>query len=111
MDLFCIIYFFYDRMKTVVSYPLYQTITFWIAVGLFLYFTGNFFFLLFKKTSSDPNLKKQMRIIYTLVTVAKNIILSSAFFANEITENQGEEFGIPSSLDLDNFPFDNNKIL
>ncbi|MBS1733381.1 MAG: hypothetical protein JST02_08805 [Bacteroidetes bacterium] len=98
-----IIYFFYERMQTVVSYPLYQSITFWISVGLFLYFTGNFFFLLFKKTSNDPNLKNQMRSIYVIVTISKNIILSSAFFANEVPENQEEEFSIPANLDLDDF--------
>jgi len=98
-----IVYFFYERMKYVVTYPLYQTITFWISVGLFLYFTGNFFFLIFKKTSSDTHLKNQMGIIYSLVTISKNIILSSAFFANEVPENQEEEFSIPANLDLDDF--------
>ena len=98
-----IIYFFYERMQKVVSYPLYQTITFWISVGLFLFFTGNFFFLLFKKNATDPHLKSQMSTIYTLVTVSKNIILSLAFFGEEITEEQDEEFRIPTNIDLDSF--------
>lgn len=44
-----------------------------------------------------------MRSIYVIVTISKNIILSSAFFANEVPENQEEEFSIPANLDLDDF--------
>lgn len=44
-----------------------------------------------------------MRSIYTIVTISKNIILSFAFFANEVPENQEEEFSIPANLDLDDF--------
>lgn len=105
-----ILYFFYERMQKVVSFPLYQTISFWISVGLFLYFSGNFFFLLFKKNSTDQHLKTQMAVIYSLVTISKNILLSLAFLGNEIVENQEEEFRIPSNIDLDSFS-DHNKMM
>ena len=96
-----IIYFFYEKMKTVVLYPLYQSITFWICVGLFLYFTGNFFFILFIKSTTDKELRVQMKIIYSFVTITKNIFLSMAFFATEISDNTSEEFSIPEHLNLD----------
>ena len=98
-----IIYFFYEKMKTVVLYPLYQTITFWICVGFFLYFTGNFFFFLFIKSTSDQHIKMQMKFIYNIVTISKNIFLGFAFFANEVVESKDDNLEIPDNLDLDSF--------
>lgn len=101
--IFCIIYFFYEKMKTVVLYPLYQSVSFWVCVGLFLYFTGNFFYLLFSKTNPDKTFALQMRVVYTLVTITKNIILSLALFATEHREEDNEELHIPKDLQLDEF--------
>ena len=103
-----IIYFFYEKMKTVVSYPLYQSISFWICVGLFLYFTGNFFFLLFSSSSTDKNFTHQMKVIYSLVTITKNILLSFSFFATEFIESNEDSLNLPSELDLDSFYPNNN---
>lgn len=100
-----IIYFFYEKMQTVVFYPLYQTISFWICVGLFLYFTGNFFFLLLIKSTNDVHVKIQMKTLYSFVTITKNIFLSVAFFASEINEGKNDNIEIPDYLDLDDFSF------
>ena len=89
-------------MQTVVLYPLYQSITFWICVGLFLYFTGNFFFLLLIKSTSDVDIKLQMKIFYSFVTITKNVFLSLAFFATEKIDEE-DILHIPSELDLDSF--------
>ncbi len=102
-----IIYFFYEKMQTIVLYPLYQTITFWICVGLFLYFTGNFFFLLFTKFTTDKHLISQMRGIYSFVTITKNIFLSLAFLANEYIEGEDENLTLPDNLGLDEFSLTN----
>ena len=102
-----IIYFFYEKMKTVVLYPLYQSITFWICVGLFLYFSGNFFFLLFTSISTDKKLNEQMLIIYSIVTVTKNILLGLAFLANEPIQETEEHLHIPTDINLDDFTFSN----
>lgn len=104
-----IIYFFYEKMKTVFMYPLYQSISFWICVGLFLYFTGNFFFFLFTNYSNDKVFLNQMRIIYSLVTITKNVILSLALFANEPQELIEEELQIPKDLQLDEFTLNPTK--
>jgi hypothetical protein len=99
----CIIYFFYEKMKTVVMYPLYQSASFWICVGFFLYFTGNFFFLLFIRSSADKKFIHQMNIIYGLVTVTKNILLCVSLLVNEQMEETEDILQIPSDLNLDEF--------
>jgi len=104
-----LIYFFYEKMQTVVLYPLYQSITFWICVGLFIYFTGNFFYLLFSKSSTDPKFQLQMKIIYSFVTISKNVLLSLALFANEPNEENNNELQIPTDLNLDEFSLTNLK--
>ncbi|MFT3910547.1 MAG: hypothetical protein QM737_14065 [Ferruginibacter sp.] len=104
-----IIYFFYEKMKTVVHYPLYQSITFWICVGLFVYFTGNFFFFLFINSSSDPDVIAQIKNIYSIVTITKNVLLCSALFANETIENNDESLKIPMEMELDDFTLTNLK--
>lgn len=104
-----IIYFFYEKMKTVVQYPLYQSITFWLCVGLFLYFTGNFFFFLFINSSSDPNFIGQLKNIYSVVTISKNLLFCFAFFTNETTELTNNELQIPSELSLDDITLTNLK--
>ena len=42
-----IVYYFFELMKNSLLVPVYQSISFWICVGLFLYFTGNFFLMTF----------------------------------------------------------------
>lgn len=106
-----LVYFFYEKMQTVVSYPLYQNISFWISVGLFLYFTGNFFFLVFIYSSDDNNFILQMKYIYSIVTITKNIILSLALFGHEPNEaeNNPDTLELPSNLNLDEFSLTNLK--
>jgi hypothetical protein len=104
-----IIYFFYEKMQTVVSYPLYQSITFWICVALFIYFSGNFFFLIFLKSSKDPAFIYQMKIIYSFITITKNIILCLALLGYERIESTDENLNIPSDVNLDEFSLNNYK--
>ena len=98
-------------MKIVTQYPLYQSISFWLCVGLFIYFTGNFFFLLFANNSKDPAFKKQLQIICYVVDIFKDIILSLAWFAHEPTEEENSELLIPDDVHLDDeFNFTNKFI-
>lgn len=90
-------------MNTVVEYPLYQSISFWICVGLFIYFTGNFFFFLFITSSKDKQFIEQMKIIYGIVTICKNIVLCIALLSSEKIESQDDILHIPNDLDLDSF--------
>jgi len=81
--------------------PLYQSISFWLCVGFFIYFTGNFFYLLFLTSTSDKKLVTEMKIVYTIVTITKDIILCLAWFAQEHNETKEEELRIPEDLHLD----------
>lgn len=96
-------------MNTVIEYPVYQSISFWICVGLFIYFTGNFFFFLFITSSKDKHFIDQMRLIYGIVTITKNLVICFAFLTNEENEiEQGNELYIPNEIDLDSFKPNNN---
>lgn len=106
-----LIYFFYEKIKTVIIYPLYQSHTFWICVGFFIYFTGNFFFFLFSNTTSDKSFITQLNIIYSFVTIIKNIILSLSLLVNEPIELNDDEFHIPTDINLDEFTLTNFKKL
>ena len=96
-------------MKTVVEYPIYQSITFWICVGLFLYFAGNFFYVLFINSSKDLNFIIQMKNTYSVVTVCKNILICAAFFATEILDNANDVLKVPNEIELDDFTVPNFK--
>ncbi len=96
-----ILYYFYEKIKIVTNYHTYKSISFWLSVGIFIYFTGNFFFLLFVKSSKDPIFIKQMKIIYSIVTITKNIILSLAWLAQERQESDADILQIPDGVQLD----------
>lgn len=96
-----IIYFFFEKMNTVVLYPLYQSISFWICVGLFLYFTGCFFFFLFIRAGGEKEFIILMNSIYAFVIITKNILLSCSLFASEDPENKDDALHIPNDLYLD----------
>jgi hypothetical protein len=105
-----LIYFFYEKMKTVVLYPLYQTISFWICVAFFLYFTGSFFYFLLSQSSFNNEFKNQMLLIYGFVTCSKNIILSLSLFGNEQDEaSLDEKMNFPSNINLDEISLTNYK--
>jgi hypothetical protein len=98
-------------MQTVVLYPLYQIPSFWIAVGLFIYFTGNFFVIAFGYSNSDHAYIVQLRIVYGIITFTKNIILALALFGSEPdnADNNPDTLDLPSNLNLDEFSLTNLK--
>ena len=96
-----LIFYFYEKMRIVTIYPLYQSISFWLCVGLFIYFTGNFFYLLFTSTSKDPSFIKQMKEVYSFINIVKDLILGLAWFAYEQKETIEDELSIPKDLHLD----------
>ena len=96
-----IIFYFYEKMKIVSSIPLLKSISFWLSVGLFIYFTGNLFFLLFITSTKDKDILNQMFIIYSCVTITKNIILAAAWFANEKLQTDADIIQLPENMKLD----------
>ena len=96
-----ILYYFFEKMSNVSRVPLYQSISFWLCVGLFIYFTGTFFYFLMVNSSKDPSLIKLMKIIYSIVSISKDIILSLAWFAHERLETDSDILRIPDGMQLD----------
>ncbi len=99
-----LLYYFYEKLRFVTSYPLLKSISFWISIGLFVYFTGNFFYLLFVGTSKDPVIIKNLLIIATLVNIVKDIILSLAWLAREPNATENTELYLSDDLHLDDIP-------
>jgi hypothetical protein len=64
--------------------PIYQRAIFWIAVAFIINFSGNFFLFLYSKNSfNDEVFKRQYTIIYTTVTLIKNILLCISIIIKE----------------------------
>jgi hypothetical protein len=109
--LMILIFYFYEKMKIVTTFPLYQSVSFWLCVGLFIYFTGNFFFLLFIKNTDNKETRQQLQVICYIVDIAKDIILSLAWLAHEPTAEENTELRIPDDVHLDDeFTFTNKSI-
>ena len=103
-----IIYYFFQKMNVVSGVPLLSTISFWFCVGLFIYFTGNLSFLIFIRYTKDHALINQMQLIYSCVTIAKNIILAAAWFAHEKLQTDADIIQLPENMKLDDdFTFTN----
>ncbi|WP_460560185.1 hypothetical protein [Ferruginibacter profundus] len=82
--LIILIYFFYEKIKYEVQIPLYESKPFWIAVALFIFFSGNFFLLIYSKTMiNDLNFRAQYVFIYSSFNIFKNLLLCVALFIKE----------------------------
>lgn len=97
-----IIYFFFEVMQESVAEPIYQRAIFWISVAFLINSAGNFFLFLYSKNSfNDEVFKNQYTIIYTTVTVIKNLLLCISIPIKEQPKKSSisESFGV----DLDSF--------
>lgn len=107
--IFIIIFYFYEKMNIISSIPLFRSISFWLCVGLFIYFTGNLFFLLFVTSTPDKEILKLMFLIYSGVTITKNLILAGAWFATEKKPTDADIIQMPENMNLDDdFTFTQN---
>jgi len=87
-------------MQEVVIEPIYQKAIFWISVGFIINFAGNFFLFLYSINSfNDEVFRTQYIIVYTIVTVIKNIFLCIAISINEPLKNESDK--IIFDVDLD----------
>ena len=104
--LFILIYYFFEKIKFDIQSPLYEYKIFWIAVGFFIFFAGNFFLLITSKTMIDDlRFRQQYIFVYSTFNVFKNIILSIAIIINENNRNDSIN-KIASAID-DKFFFSN----
>lgn len=99
-----IIYYFFEVMQETVVEPIYQRAIFWISVAFIINFSGNFFLFLYSKNSyniDDDAFKRQYTIIYTTVTVLKNLLLCISISLKEKPENPSQTNFL--DVDLDSF--------
>lgn len=103
-----LVYLFYEKMQTIISYPIYLSNTFWIAVGLLLYFSGNFFYLVLILESTEASIvMKQLKVVFGVISILKSIILSLALLGRDDIDNiNGDEeasFELPDNIVLDDY--------
>jgi hypothetical protein len=103
-----LVYLFYEKMQTVILYPIYLSNTFWIAVGLLLFFSGNFFYIMLIQESTEAlSVMKQLKVVFGVISIMKNIILSLALLGRDDIDNiNGDEeasFELPDNIVLDDY--------
>jgi len=104
-----IIYFFFEIMQETVVEPIYQKAFFWISVAFIINFSGNFFLFLYSKNSyNDETFKTQYTVIYTTVTLIKNLLLCIGISIKENQQMNSSHH--PIEIDLDPFHPIKNKI-
>ena len=90
-------------MQETVSEPIYLRAIFWISVAFIINTSGNFFLFLYARFNYDVNVFKtpQYTIIYTTVTILKNMLLCISILIKEKHENATTNNLI--DIDLDSF--------
>lgn len=105
-----IIYFFFEVIQETVIEPIYQKPIFWISVGFIINFSGNFFVLLSSiKSFDDEAFRDVFTVIYSSVTILKNILLCISLTVKESKSDIQtiNDFTIDSKLDT-YLPFKNS---
>ena len=83
--------------------PLYQLPSFWISVAFLVYFSGNFFLFLFSKViENEPGFADQYTLIYSSITIIKNIFLCIALIINKKTIIPKDNSLIIPNLSMEN---------
>ncbi len=102
-----IIYYFFEVMQENVVEPIYQKPIFWISVAFIINFSGNFFLFLYSKNSyNDEEFRRHFLIIYSTVTILKNILLCIGVMIKENKNDTNSDFHSLKS-DFDFYPFKN----
>ncbi len=101
--IFFIIIFFYESMQVNFQVILYKRINFWLCVGFLIYTSGNFFYILLveKFFNAQISIKNQLILIYSIVTIIKNIIFSLSFLLKETPQITNNSISYAPDLDLE----------
>lgn len=102
-----IIYFFFEVIQESVVEPIYHKSIFWVSVAFILNFSGNFFLLLSSVNSfEDEVFRDTFTIVYSSVTILKNVLLSIAVYTKENKSENDQYSGMRFESELDNYlPF------
>ena len=99
-----IVYFFYEKIQYNISSPIYYSFSFWISLAFLIYFSGNFFLFLFSKSMyKNPEFRIEFTIIYSSVTLIKNVLLCIAILVNNYNVKKEMNNSIPLDIDLGTF--------
>ena len=94
-----LIYLFFEKINNDDSEFLYQLRIFWIAVALFIYFSGTFFLFLYSRTETkDKAFMVQYTVIFSSIIIIKNIILLISILLRKKTlkDNNSIDFASPN---------------
>jgi hypothetical protein len=106
-----IIYFFFEVIQESIVEPIYHKAIFWISVAFIINFSGNFFVLLSSVNSfENVAFRNTFTIIYSSLTILKNILLCIAVSIKETKSDNQFIDGISLDPELDTYlPFKNPK--
>ncbi len=94
------LYFFFEVLQELVVEPIYSKAIFWILVAFLINSAGNFFLFIYLKNSfNDANFQKQYTIIYTTITVFKNLLLSISIIIKDSPKNESDNLLFDVDLD------------
>lgn len=97
-----ILYYFFETIQNLTTEPVYQKAIFWVSVAFIINSAGNFFLFLYSRISfNDEAFKDQYTIIYSTVTLLKNILLCISI---PIKESPRKSI-LDESLNVDLDPF------
>jgi hypothetical protein len=101
------LFFFFEKIKQDATEPIFATFIFWCAVAFLLNFSGNFMLFVYSKTTiiKDDAYKANYAVVYTTVTIIKNILLCIAASIKEPTISEKMNLSNPNIFDLN---FDNH---
>jgi hypothetical protein len=74
-----LLYYYFLRISTISNKPIYEEIEFWQTTAFFIYFSGNFFFLIFVSYNNVQLPQINMQFAYSTITFLKNLIISIGF--------------------------------
>jgi hypothetical protein len=74
------ILYFYEELKDTTSLFLYTTSTFWVVVGIILFFSGSFFIFIYAQNNSHlPGFSTTFQVIMGISALIENILFLIAF--------------------------------
>ncbi len=78
------IVFFYQQLKHNTTILIYQLFEFWAIIGVFIYFSGNFFLFIFsQKNFSDPLFKNLFYAFLTTFSILRNLFWLTAIVVSK----------------------------
>lgn len=94
-----IFFYFFERINYL-DVDLLKRSEFWINSGLFLYFTGNFFYLIFSLSEINQESKLLLLFIYCTITILKNLIISIGLSLPEKSNNPDNFLPFADELEI-----------